>query len=111
MLAALSRLLGRIVSDGGDEEVFIGSAFNDFIVGDSTATLLIGGAGNDTLAAGSGALQGESGNDTLIGLRSGKTVYADYSPSGVAGKRMFGVASGTEFFAMVPAESLEEFLG
>ncbi|MGV0027163.1 calcium-binding protein [Phormidesmis priestleyi] len=41
-------------------ETVIGSAFNDFLMGDNQANLILAGAGNDTVFA-------RAGNDTLVG--------------------------------------------
>ena len=75
-------------ADGNDTLISIenvtGSAFNDFLTGDTGANRLVGGAGNDNLNGGGGddVLVGGLGNDTLDGGLGVDTV--DYSSSSAA---------------------------
>jgi Ca2+-binding RTX toxin-like protein len=76
-------------------ENVVGTAFNDFIIGDPGVNRLEGGAGNDTIIGGLGAdvLIGGDGIDTLSFEDNSGTVFVDL----LAGKGYNNAAQGDTF--------------
>ena len=69
-------------ADVGEDRVvgiegIIGTQFDDHILGDSTANIFAGGAGNDFLdsAEGDDTINGEMGDDTLYGMAGNDKLY------------------------------------
>ena len=79
----------QIINAGPDDEILIGGAGNDRIVGAAPAVSMIGGSGSDTLSGGAGVnrFYGGPGSDLLIG-GSGSNVFIFSIGNGVDAIRL-----------------------